>query len=248
MRLPALFARKPSATPPGGAVVFTADFGSARQWTAGRTSAYPGRTNPGDHKLDRLTTRLCPDGEFTATPSADGGLWDCDLLTTEGSPDAFEVRTGDILAARVTLPAGAGAWPAVWTWRDGGNEIDLFEYHPDHPALLELSNHVRGGHRYWTDPTGGVAPGGTVTLRAVLGARSVDWYADGRLVFTDRRGVGRGWHAFLIVNLSVSDGTYHPAPDPGGGELSWTCHSLTVERPARLRRRPRLRPSSPRST
>ncbi|MFB7666217.1 beta-glucanase [Kitasatospora sp. NPDC056138] len=212
-------------------MVFQADFGSAQQWVAGRSSAYPrmGPTNRGDHKLDYLTNRYCPDGRFTATPRPDG-LWDCNLLTTEGSPESFQVRTGDTLWAQVTLPVDLGAWPAIWTWRNGDNEVDVFEYHPDNPGLLELSNHVRNGNRYWTDPTGAVAPGATVDLRVVLGASSVLWYVDDTLVFADRRGVGSSWQAYLIVNLSVSDGTYHPRPGPQQRELSWTCHSLQVTR------------------
>ncbi|MGK4584374.1 beta-glucanase [Kitasatospora sp. HPMI-4] len=227
-----------SETPPEtvepvrGQVVFQADFGSTRQWAAGRTSAYPqsGPTNRSDHKLDHLNNHYCPGGRFTATRRTDG-LWDCDLLTTEGSPDAFQLRTGDVLDARVTLPTGLGAWPAIWTWRNGGNEVDFFEYHPDHPGMLELSNNVRGGHSYWNDPTGAVAPGATLDLRVVLGARSVLWYVNGALVFADGRGVGNSWHAYLIVNLSVSDGTYHPRPAPrDNGPLFWTCHSLSITR------------------
>ncbi len=213
--------------------VFTADFGSSRQWVAGRSSAYPnmGPTNPGDHKLDHLVNQYCPGGVFAAVARA-GGLWDCNLLTTEGSPDGFQLRTGDVLRARVTLPTGKGAWPAIWTWRDGGNEVDVFEYHPDNPNLLELSNHVgRGGHLYWRDSSGAVAPGSTIDLRTVLGARSVDWYVNEHRVYSDGRGVGAGWHAYLIVNMSVSDGTYHPRPSGGPGtRLSWVCSALTVDR------------------
>lgn len=221
--------RPKAAVPGGGRVVFAADFTSDRQWVAGRSSAYPdmGPTNRSDHKLDHLTPRYCPGGVFRAFPRESDNLWDCDLLTTEGSPEAFQLRAGDVLEARITLPTGTGAWPAVWTWRDGGNEIDMFEYHPDHPEMLEFSNHVTGGHRYWQDPK--VAPGATLALAVVLGARSVDWYVDGRRVYSDGLGVGRRWHAYLIVNLSVSDGTYHSAPT-GGDPLSWTCLSLTVRR------------------
>jgi hypothetical protein len=47
-------------------------------------------------------------------------------------------------------PEGArGAWPAIWTWRAGGQEIDVFEYHPD---VLELSNHVNSGCHYHRAP------------------------------------------------------------------------------------------------
>ncbi|MFF3597920.1 beta-glucanase [Kitasatospora indigofera] len=214
--------------------VFTADFSSARQWVAGRSSAYPnmGPTNRGDHKLDYLVRQYCPGGVFSAVARAGDGLWNCNLLTTEGSPDGFQVRAGDVLRARVTLPTGAGAWPAIWTWRDGRNEVDVFEYHPDNPNLLELSNHMgSGSYLYWRDQSGAVAPGATIDLRVTLGARSVDWYVNGRRVYADGRGVGVGWHAYLIVNMSVSDGTYHPRPSgPAGTRLSWVCHSLTVER------------------
>ncbi|MGF1427426.1 beta-glucanase [Kitasatospora sp. LaBMicrA B282] len=213
------------------AIVFDADFTSTDQWVAGRTSAYPGPTNRGDHKLDRLVAAYCPDGRFTATRSWFGRLWNCNLLTTEGSPQGFRVRTGDTLRARVTLPTGLGAWPAIWTWRDGGNEVDLFEYHPDHPDLLEVTNHLRGSAFYWHGADAGVAPGATVDLAATLGADSVDWYLGDTLLHADGAGVGPDWSAHLIVNLSVSDGTYHPAPPRfGPRHLDWTCHTLQVDR------------------
>ncbi|MFE2724855.1 beta-glucanase [Kitasatospora sp. NPDC059327] len=215
------------------AVVFDADFTSTRQWVAGRSSAYPrmGPTNRGDHKLDFLSRAYCPGGVFTAVRRHGGELWTCSLLTTEGSPEAFQVRTGDVLTARVTLPVELGAWPAIWTWRDGGNEVDVFEYHPDNPDLLEISNHVRGGFRYWHGADAGIAPGATFDLRAVLGSYSVDWFVGDTLVHADRRGVGPDFHAYLIVNLSVADGTYHDRPAAAGPDrLSWACHSLRVER------------------
>lgn len=214
-------------------VVFDADFTSTRQWITGRSSAYPrmGPTNRSDHKLDYLVRGYCPGGVFTATRRHSGGLWSCNLLTTEGSPDGFQVRTGDVLSARVTLPVGLGAWPAIWTWRDGGNEVDVFEYHPDNPDLLEISNHVRGGYRYWHGGGAGIGPGATFGLRVVLGANSVDWYVEDELVYADLHGVGPGWRAYLIVNLSVADGTYHARPPVSGPDrLSWVCHSLQVER------------------
>lgn len=217
------------------AVVFRADFGSAMQWVAGRSSAYPqmGPTNRGDHKLDHLVRTYCPDGVFAAVRRPTDELWDCHLLTTEGSPQGFQVRTGDVLRARITLPSELGAWPAIWTWREGGNEIDVFEYHPDNPDLIEVSNHVRGGYRYWHGAGVGVAPGATLALRTVFGARSVDWFVNGTLVHADRRGVGSDWHAYLIVNMSVADGTYHDPPRPDDPDrLSWTCHTLEVERSA----------------
>ncbi|MEV0977632.1 beta-glucanase [Streptomyces sp. NPDC049915] len=212
-------------------IVFVADFASDRQWVAGRSWAYPdgGPTNPGDDKLDHLTDD--PDhsrtGTFRATRRSDG-LWDTGLLTTEDSADGFMVRTGDRLETRVRLPVGLGAWPAIWTWRDGGNEVDVFEYHPDHPDLLELTNHVRPGGSYVRDNA--VRPGGVVELAVTFGMRDVVWRLNGRQVFADGRGVGSRWHAYLIVNISVCAGRYHPPPEPTTDELSYQVESLVVRR------------------
>ncbi|MEU9735982.1 beta-glucanase [Streptomyces sp. NPDC048002] len=212
-------------------VVFVADFSSEDQWVAGRSWAYPdgGPTNRGDNKLDHLTEdpAYCRDGTFRATRRPDG-LWDAGLLTTEESAEGFMVRTGDRLEARVRLPVEPGAWPAIWTWRDGGNEVDVFEYHPDNPDLLELTNHVRRSGSYVRDDA--VSPGGTVSLGVTFGRRSVVWLLNGRQIYSDNRGVGSHWHAYLIVNLSVCAGRYHPAPDDSVDELSYAVESLVVHR------------------
>lgn len=214
--------------------VLAADFGSPSQWVAGRSWAYPdgGPVNPLDNKLDHLVDdpAYCRSGVFRATRRPDG-LWDSGLLTTEGSEEGFEVRAGDVLEARVRLPSETGAWPAIWTWRDGGQEVDVFEYHPDNPDLLELSNRVRGTHHYHRSPD--VRPGEWVELRTEFGARSVVWWVNGTEVFADGRGVGRSWHACLIVNLSVCAGRYHPAPDPGTNEMSFEVAELRVLRSRR---------------
>ncbi|MEV6246099.1 beta-glucanase [Streptomyces sp. NPDC051742] len=224
-------AGRSAPTRPPGTLVLDADFSSAEQWTAGRSWAYPdgGPTNPGDNKLDHLTAdpSYSRTGVFRATRRADGD-WDAGLLTTEGSPEGFLVRAGDVLEARVRLPVEAGAWPAIWTWLDGGQEIDVFEYHPDNPDLLELSNRVRGRHLYFRDPA--IQPGAWVDLRVEFGARGVVWWVNGAQVFDDRRGVGRSWRAHLIVNLSVCAGRYHPAPDPDTSEMSYEVAELRVYR------------------
>ncbi|MFI8766887.1 beta-glucanase [Streptomyces sp. R-07] len=221
--------RGPASTPAN--LVLDADFSSTEQWVAGRSWAYPdgGPTNPGDNKLDHLVEdpAYSRTGTFRATRRTDG-LWDAGLLTTEGSEEGFLVRTGDVLEARVRLPVETGAWPAIWTWRDGGQEIDVFEYHPDNPDLLELSNRVRGRYLYFRDPA--VQPGAWVDLRVEFGARSVVWWVNGARVFADRRGVGRSWRAHLIVNLSVCAGQYHPAPDPEASEMSYEVAELRVYR------------------
>lgn len=213
--------------------VFTADFTSARQWVAGRSWAYPngGPVNPGDDKLDHLVpdAAYSRSGVFKATRRPDG-YWDTGLLTTEGSEEAFMVRSGDVLEARVRLPSEAGAWPAIWTWRDGDQEVDVFEYHPEHPDLLEFGNHVRGAGDCFRDDA--VRPGAWVDLRTEFGVRSVVWSVNGVQAFADGRGVGRHWHAFLIVNLSVSAGRYHPAPAPGTTEMAYEVSRLVVRRDA----------------
>jgi hypothetical protein len=214
-------------------IVLTADFASTRQWVAGRSWAYPGGgpVNPGNDKLDYLVSdpSYSRSGVFRATRRPDG-LWNTGLLTTEGSAQAFVVRTADVLETRVRLPRERGAWPAIWTWRDGDQEIDVFEYHPDNPDLLELSNHVRDAGHYHRDPA--IAPGAWVDLRVEFGARSVTWWVNGTRVFTDRKGVGLGWHAYLIVNLSVSAGRYHPPPDPATTQMSFEVAGLVVRRPS----------------
>ncbi|MEV7869413.1 beta-glucanase [Streptomyces sp. NPDC088124] len=216
---------------PGGPPCFTADFSSPRQWVAGRSWAYPGGgpTNPDDDKLDHLVTdpEYSRTGVFRATRRPDGN-WDAGLLTTEGSPDGFMLRTGDVLETLVRLPAERGAWPAIWTWRDGGNEIDVFEYHPDNPGLLELSNHVRGGGTAYAHPS--VRPGAWVNLKVEFRARTVVWWVNGIRAFADGRGVGRDWSASLIVNLSVSAGRHHPAPDPDTSAMSYRVGFLRVHR------------------
>lgn len=213
-------------------VVFTANFTSPRQWVAGHSWAYPdgGPVNPDDDKLDHLVDdpHYCRTGTFRATRRPDG-LWNAGLVTTEGSDDGFLVRTGDVLETRVRLPVTTGAWPAIWTWRDGDQEIDVFEYHPDNPDLLELNNHVRGGHRYYRDEA--VQPGAWLDLRVEFGAQSVVWWVNGTRAYADRRGVGRGWHAYLIVNLSVCAGRYHPPPVEGVSEMSFQVTRLVVRRP-----------------
>ncbi|MGR4882729.1 beta-glucanase [Streptomyces sp. LARHCF249] len=211
--------------------VFTADFSSETQWVAGRSWAYPdgGPTNPGDNKLDHLVSdpAYSRGGVFRATPRPDGN-WDTGLLTTEGSDEGFALRTGDVLEARVKLPAEVGAWPAIWTWRDGDQEIDVFEYHPDNPDLLELSNHVREAHCYHRDPS--VRPGAWVDLKVEFGRTSVVWWVNGARVYADHKGVGRSWWAYLIVNLSVSAGRYHPAPGPEVTEMAYEVSQLRVYR------------------
>ncbi|MFD0266401.1 beta-glucanase [Streptomyces sp. NPDC127106] len=226
-QLLARFRRPAAATP-----VFTADFSSTTQWVAGRSWAYPngGPINPGDNKLDYLTPdpTYSRSGTFRATRRPDG-KWDAGLLTTEGSRDGFLLRAEDVMEARVRLPEEIGAWPAIWTWRDGGQEVDVFEYHPDNPDLLELSNHVRGGgSHYYRNPA--VEPGGWVDLKVRFGTRSVVWWVNGTRVYADRSGVGRRWRAYIIVNLSVCAGRYHPAPEPGVNEMSYEVSDLRVYR------------------
>lgn len=166
-----------------------------------------------DNKLDYLTAdpAYSRTGTFRATRRTDG-WWDAGLLTTEGSDANFMVRTGDRLRARVCLPTGLGAWPAIWTWRDGGNEVDVFEYHPDNPDLLELSNHVRQGHSYLRHPA--VRPGATIDLQVMFGRHDVVWSLDGTQVFADGQGVGARWHAYLVATCPSAPAATTRAPTP----------------------------------
>ncbi|MFC5910125.1 glycoside hydrolase family 16 protein [Streptacidiphilus monticola] len=219
-----------AATPPSGGpplpglrLVWSDDFNSPPQpdrWNMRATTAFRyGTHNPRDNKLDWIDPSAvhvsCGIAELTARPGPHRlphrtRAWSTGLLTTEATPDRFLLRPGDFTEVRLQLPTAPGAWPALWTWRNGGNEVDSFEYHPDRPHLLELSNRVRGGQAYRSDPA--IAPGAWVVIGTRYGAGSVDWYLDRRLVFRDHRGVGRSWSAYLVLNLSVSAGRYHRAP------------------------------------
>ncbi|MEV6400023.1 beta-glucanase [Streptomyces sp. NPDC051907] len=220
------------APPQRGEPVFTADFASTEQWVQGRSWAYPngGPTNRGDDKRDHLVVdpSYCRAGVFRATRRPEGS-WSTGLLTTEGSAEGFMVQTGDVLEASVRLPEENGAWPAVWTWYEGGNEVDVFEYHPDNPDLLELSNRVGDrGHCYRHED---VRPGARIELTVEFGAKSVVWWVNGAQAYADRAGVGRHWRAYLIVNLSVCAGTHHPPPDATASAMSYEVDALRVFRP-----------------
>lgn len=225
----------PPNAPNGKVLVFSAPFSDATQWTIGRSSSYPGATNPGDNKLDVIGPANKPsaDGTFHAKRRADG-KWDADLATTEYSQGAFELEPNDVLDATVTLGPELGAWPAIWTWgRDlggkvqpGHGEVDLFEYHPDNANLLELTNHVGGAGTYFTNAA--IAPNKAFQLRVVFGAKSVDWYVNGALAFADKKGVPASWTAYPIVNLSVCAGQFHPAPN--GTSMSFRVTGFRVYR------------------
>jgi beta-glucanase (GH16 family) len=210
---------------PGGSPVWAEEFDGpiawGSRWVGDRTSAFRYRDhNPDDNKLDWLdpacvtvsggvaTFIAVPDGRALENGRP---AWRTGLLTTEYSAEGFQVRTGDLVEAHVRLPFGSGAWPALWTWKDGGNEVDSFEYHPDNPNVLELSNHVHRAASYFTDAHT-VAPGRWVTIGTRYGARCVEWYVNGACVFSDGVGVGPDWSAYLILNLSLSAGEHHPAP------------------------------------
>ncbi|MCD0485069.1 beta-glucanase [Streptacidiphilus sp. ASG 303] len=181
-------------------------------------------SNKKNHKLDLLSPdAVSVDGgvlDITAR-KRDDGLWETGLLTTGDScgsgGNGFTERTGDLVVAHVRLPGPEGGWPAVWSWRDGKNELDLFEWHAAHPDRLEFINHVANTGHYWKDRL--VRPNAWLWLGVHLGARSVTWYAGAsragmRAVWSDRRGVGRGFRAHPVINLSVDDGRYLPRPDP----------------------------------
>ena len=209
-------------------------------WTNGKSSSFPnnGPTNVGDTKLDYLDPAQVSVANsqvvFTATPngklSNGKTAWHTGLITTEYSPAGFQVKPGDYVEVVCTLPGAKGAWPALWTWKNGGNEVDSFEYHPDNASLLELTNHVSGHNSsdYYTN-FNAVAPGKVVTIGTLYGQGAVTWYVNNIAVFTDKTGVGAAWSAYLIVNLSVEDGTYHPAP-VGSTPFSFQVDSVGVWR------------------
>ncbi|MEU6233629.1 glycoside hydrolase family 16 protein [Kitasatospora sp. NPDC047058] len=211
------------------------------RWTADKSSSYHyGDHNPNDNKLDWLNKNNVSVSGGAATFTAKPGThtlengkqsWDTGLLTTEYSTEGFKVKTGDYVETRVKLPAGTGAWPALWTWNGtSGNhgEIDTFEYHADNANLLELTNHINPDHKYVTDAKS-IAHDQWVTVGTQYGATSVDWYINGVKVFSDGKGVGADWSAYLILNLSLSAGQYHPAPQ-GTAPITFAADYVRVYR------------------
>ncbi|MET8541875.1 glycoside hydrolase family 16 protein [Kitasatospora sp. NPDC004799] len=235
----------PAPTSPvaGKALTWSDEFNGAiswgQRWVGDKSTAYRyGNHNPDDNKLDWLNRNNVSVANgvatFTATsggPALENGKpsWNTGFLTTEGSSEGFQVRTGDYAETRVKLPAGTGAWPALWTWKNGNGEVDSFEYHPDNPNLLELTNHVNPGNgKYYTDASA-IAKDQWVTIGTYYGAGSVDWYVNGVKVFSDGKGVGANWSAYLILNLSVCAGQYHPAPQ-GTAPITFAADYVRVYR------------------
>ncbi|WP_327085046.1 hypothetical protein OIE66_22040 [Nonomuraea sp. NBC_01738] len=209
-----------------------------------KSGAYPGCvTNPGNFKLDALSAKALrvSSGALTITASQQRSQrWRTGLITTGDSCGSggrgFMVRTGDVITARVKLPStSAGAWPGIWTWRHGGNEIDLFEWHADRQDTLEFVNHPRRVWRYLSNSQL-IQAGRWMDVSVHLGERNVRWYVGippGKLrpVFSDKTGVGRRFAAYLVIGLSVDDGRLHAAPR-SSSPFSFRVASVTVHRPA----------------
>lgn len=223
----------PRRFPAASDVVFTADFASTAQWVAVRSRAHAADDpdHPDHDRLDHPVDdpRYCRSGVFRATRLPDG-RWHTGLLTTRGSREGFTVRPGDVLDARVRLPRETGAWPAIRAWWDGGQGVDVFEYHADDPDQMVFTNRVRSASCHLHDDA--VRPGAWVDVRTEFGPRCVIWSLNGASVFADHRGVGHAWRAHLVVGLAVSAGRYHPSPEPGTTEMSFEVGSLAVRRPS----------------
>lgn len=229
----------------GKANVFWDDFtADLSKWKVNSTSSYPGNgpDNPGDHKQDYFHAgNVALAGGSAVFTAADAGFqigpfppnntdkeaWYTAFLTTEGVTSGFKVQTGDYLEGKFLLPGSAGAWPALWTWRSGGNEVDVFEYHPDNPNLLEFSNHISGQYEYYTNAAT-VSPGTWVTIGTLIGATSCQWYVNGVNVYSDTTGVGSSFNSYINLNLSLSDGYYHPAPS--GSQFTFSTDYVGVWR------------------
>ncbi|POM26761.1 hypothetical protein BTM25_11680 [Actinomadura rubteroloni] len=216
------------------------DLGTGRRW-GWRSAAYPDcTTNRKNFKLDSLSRAALstPSGRLAVTASPlPGGRWRTGLLSTGDScgsgGDGFEVRTGDVITTRVRLPtARYGAWPGIWTWRQGGNEVDVFEWHSDRPNTLEFANHVKDSACFCASPL--VRRGAWLDIAVRLGARRVTWYLGRppgplRAVHSDRKGVGARFHAHLVIGMSVDDGTLHFRPDRTV-PFTFEVASITVRR------------------
>lgn len=192
------------------------------------TSAYPdGRTNPGDWKLDSLTPSamsIVKGGGvlFRATPLTRSpvGQWATGLLTTEpwnGGPcggDGFMVHPDDYVLVHLRLPnaadaGGHAAWPGVWTWKNGDNELDMLEWHSESPCVAQFVNHVGADDIGALVRSSLLGFGTWIWVAAWLGTHTVNYYLGAtpssmKIVFSDHTGVPADWKSYLILNLSVS--------------------------------------------
>ncbi|MCU7825133.1 beta-glucanase [Kitasatospora sp. DSM 101779] len=222
----------------------TLDLGPGRPW-GWQSAAYAQCTsNPGHYKLDHLTTTALSTARghltITATPRADG-RWNTGLLTTGDScasgGTGAQIRTGGLLMAHVRLPAaGSGTWPGLWTWRDGHNELDVFEWHADFPGTIEFANHVLppGSGALYSGPE--IGAGRWLWVGARFGADSVVWYVGTDLdhlvrAYEDGLGVGGDFAAYPILNLAVDDGNFH-TPPRGSRPATMEADRLVVMQPA----------------
>lgn len=213
------------ATAPPPAAPFT-----ATSWTFGSTSAFPGpdasgtQRNPTDHKQDCLNPSWsAPADHYTFEATKDTALhcWKTDLATSK-----VLVRTGDKITYNVTPQAQQGAWPAIWTWKDGGNELDLFEYHGDHPNRVEFANHVTGESTFNIK----TAPGRPYQITVTLGTDHVSWRSVNGYLMYQTKGLPANWSSYLIVSMSVDNGTWHVAPSATQTHLFMKVNSLQVTR------------------
>jgi hypothetical protein len=235
----------------GKSVAFVDDFDQLRvgkdgdPWAFTSNSYAFGDHNPADHKLDWNTPSAMSvtDGALTITATPrDSTYWNTGFLTTEPRSDmshggsGFRLQPGDFYVIRAKMPTGnSGAWPALWTWQPGftrGGEMDPFEYHNDNPGLLELGNALGGKSLYWTD-NDLVQPGKFVWIGILAGEQSNGFYVGSSLetmtkVWDDGFGL-HGARPYLIANLSVSDGTWHPRPQ-GTAPISYTIDTVRVYR------------------
>lgn len=209
---------------------FSGDRLDPTRWTTYSDSYADGcRGNRADHKLEyNLPANVSVrSGVLTITarrqaytsPTGRRYPWTSGLITTGHScghdpSNGVTVRPGDFIQQHARLPAQPGMWPAFWTWAD---EVDVYEYHPDNRRILEMTNHAPGGGSRYQD-VGLDLSAGWHHFGVYLGADRVDWYLDGRRIYSDPRGFA-GSGVSLITNLSIADGTYHPVPSASTGRL-----------------------------
>ncbi|WP_431678260.1 beta-glucanase [Kitasatospora sp. KL5] len=220
------------------------DVGTGRTW-GWKTAAYETCTdNPNDFKLDHLTTwstsTVLGHLSITAAPGRHG-RWNTGLLTTGDScgsgGNGAMIRTGGLLLVHVRMPAAdTGSWPGLWTWRDGANEMDVFEWHADAPGTLEFANHVKrpGSFYFYEGPEVGAEQ--WVWVGARFGADSVAWYVGTDpdhlvCVFADTVGVGPDFASYPVLNLAVDNGGFHSAP-PEARPATMEADRLVILQPA----------------
>ena len=137
------------------------------------------------------------------------GMVTTGAVSEEGSKAKFAFRYG-YLEARVSIPRGAGLWPALWllpTTNRSRPEVDIFEIRGSQTNALSMhlhTNDTRGNKKFsgahWTGPDLAI---GWHTFALDWQPRSLRWLVDGREAWRVVGDEVPSEPMYIVANLAV---------------------------------------------